>query len=342
MLRHLRAPDSLVRLFENCCRRSSRVFSLQGALGCEWVRPERGLPQGCPLSPVIAAAVSHCWAAYVIGQDDPVTAKVTGHAYVDDRCLLLRAGASRHHLREAIDRSHEFDLAFKLSLSLTKCAVVASADDPAAASLASNLGYKLLSSLEVLGVLVPFDGSWGLLRFSLAKVQLRLRLMRGLSLRLGDARQLIRSLVEPIFTWAAPYAAPDASELEAIRQEVLYLCSRKVGREAARVLFYEVVGWFLEPQFALDAAILRATWRVVVHPPEWSETLPLHETTLSQLKVLPRLPEVLERLGWWLTDDARCLCCKGLQGEVRQVRIGFESFRTVKLWLTSLTDLSIS
>lgn len=124
MLRHLRAPDSLVRLFENCCRRSSRVFSLQGALGCEWVRPERGLPQGCPLSPVIAAAVSHCWAAYVIGQDDPVTAKVTGHAYVDDRCLLLRAGASRHHLREAIDRSHEFDLAFKLSLSLTKCAVV--------------------------------------------------------------------------------------------------------------------------------------------------------------------------------------------------------------------------
>ena len=63
MLRHLRAPERLVALFENCCARSSRLFSLQGALGREWVKPERGLPQGCPLSPVIAAAVSHCWAA---------------------------------------------------------------------------------------------------------------------------------------------------------------------------------------------------------------------------------------------------------------------------------------
>ena len=101
-----------------------------------------------------------------------------------------------------------------------------------------DLRYQRTQVLEVLGVEVPFDGTWGLLRFSLAKVELRLRLMRGLDLRLCDARQLIRSLVVPVYAWAAPYATPSAQDLEAIRQEILFLCSRQVGQEAARVLFW--------------------------------------------------------------------------------------------------------
>lgn len=334
MLRHLRAPERLVALFENYCTRSSRLFSLQGALGREWVKPERGLPQGCPLSPVIAAAVSHCWAAYLLASENPCTAPVTGHAYVDDRCLLLRAGAPVRHLRDALARSDAFDLACKLTLSLKKCAVVASTDNVEAASLARDLRYQRTQVLEVLGVEVPFDGTWGLLRFSLTKVELRLRLLRGLDLRLCDARQLIRSLVVPCYTWAAPYAAPNAQDLEAIRQEILSLCSRQVGQEAARVLFYEVAGWFLEPQFALDAAVLRATWRLVVRPPAWRETLPVAEAALSPQLVLPQLAGVLDRLKWSLSHNARHLCCTDPSGEARRVCIGLESFSTVLQWLT--------
>eukprot|EP00439_Symbiodinium_sp_Y106_P033647 s699_g4.t1 len=307
MLRHLRAPERLVALFENCCARSSRLFSLQGALGREWVKPGRGLPQGCPLSPVIAAALSHCWAAYVLASENPCTAPVTGHAYVDDRCLLLRAGAPLSHLREALARSEAFDSACKLTLSLTKCAVIASPDNvEAASSLARDLRYQH-QVLEVLGVEVPFDGTWGLLRFSLAKVELRLRLMRGLDLRLT---------------------------LKPSGQEILFLCSRQVGQEAARVLFYEVAGWFLEPQFALDAAVLRATWRLVVRPPTWCEALPVAEATLSPQLVLPQLAGVLDRLKWSLSHNARHLCCIGPGGEARRVHIGFESFSTVLQWLT--------
>ena len=320
-------------LVESCCRHTSRIFSLQGALSGEWIKPTRGLAQGCPLSPAIAAAVSHCWAAYVLGSQDPIHAHVTGHAYVDDRCLLLRAGAPEHCLTQALARSDEFDVAFRLRLSLKKCAVVAPPNDPVASALASELRYPHLQVLEVLGVSVSFEGSWGLLRFSLAKVLMRLRLMRGLDLRLREARGLVRSLVVPTFTWAAPYAAPAEAELEAIRQEVLYLCSWKAGQEAARVLFFEVVGWFLEPNFAVAAAALRAMWRLCVRPPEWCEGLPLTEASPSPTSLLPRLSEVLQSLGWWLLEHPRRLCRRDTQGQLRSVHIGFESFHVVLHWL---------
>ena len=124
-----------------------------------------------------------------------------------------------------------------------------------------------------------------------------------------------------------PLRGPNAQDLEAIRQEILYLCSRQVGQEAARVLFYEVAGWFLEPQFALDAAVLRATWRLVVRPPAWRETLPVAEATLSPQLVLPQLAGVLDRLKWSLSHNARHLCCTDPSGEARRVCIGLESFR---------------
>ena len=132
----------------------------------------------------------------------------------------------------------------------------------------------------------------------------------------------------------SPLRGPCAQDLEAIRQEILYLCSRQVGQEAARVLFYEVAGWFLEPQFALDAAVLRATWRLVVRPPTWCEALPVAEATLTPQLVLPQLAGVLDRLKWSLSHNARHLCCTGPSGEARRVCIGLESFSTVLQWLT--------
>ncbi|CAE7558218.1 Pol, partial [Symbiodinium microadriaticum] len=132
--------------------------------------------------------------------------------------------------------------------------------------------------------------------------------MRGLHLRLRSSRQLIRSLVVPAIAWAAPYAAPEAKEIDAVKAEILFLCSHQVGKEAARAIFFEVAGWFLEPQFAIDVATLRAMWRVVVRPPEWSDILPLSAGPLSPLTVVPRLTPTLESLGWWTSADCRVLC----------------------------------
>ena len=159
---------------------------------------------------------------------------------------------------------------------------------------------------------------------------MRLRLMRGLHLRLRSSRQLIRSLVVP---WAAPYAAPEAKDIDAVKAEILFLCSHQVGKEAARAIFFEVAGWFLEPQFAIDVATLRAMWRVVVRPPEWSDILPLSAGPLSPLTVVPRLTPTLESLGWWMSADCRVLCRRDRLGIERHVHIGFESFRTIVQWL---------
>ena len=94
-----------------------------------------------------------------------------------------------------------------------------------------------------------------------------------------------------------------------------------------------MAGWFLEPQFAIDVATLRAMWRVVVRPPEWSDILPLSAGPLSPLTVVPRLTPTLESLGWWMSADCRVLCRRDRLGIERHVHIGFESFRTIVQWL---------
>ena len=65
VLRHLRAPKPFVALFEHVCSSSTRIFCLQGAWSETWIHPRRGLPQGCPLSPLISAAMTHAWACWV-------------------------------------------------------------------------------------------------------------------------------------------------------------------------------------------------------------------------------------------------------------------------------------
>ncbi|CAE7766529.1 unnamed protein product, partial [Symbiodinium sp. KB8] len=45
------------------------------------------------------------------------------------------------------------------------------------------------------------------------------------------------------------------------------------GHGAAKVLFYENVGWFLEPQFSLDKAALRTLWQKTTCPEALTEDL---------------------------------------------------------------------
>ena len=102
---------------------------------------------------------------------------------------------------------------------------------------------------------------------------------------------------------------------------------------AARVLFFEVVGWGLEPQFAMDVSTLRAMWRTVVKPPAWLEEVPLFQAFPSPDMLLPLLNPTLLRLGWWLSRDSKSLHCVDDQDRVRTVEIGQESFGCVRRWL---------
>ena len=168
--------------------------------------------------------------------------------------MLLTAHGFCAHLRAAFAKSDAFDRALGLEVSVLKCAVVAAVGSQEAQHLAPVLGYKHKQSLETLEIFVPFQGGWGLLKFSLRRVVLRLRLLRGVGLGNVAARKLIRSLVLPCFAWAAAYAAPHEEDLAAVSNEVEYYFDTHTGQGVATVLFYKVAGWFLEPQFSLDVA----------------------------------------------------------------------------------------
>ena len=259
------------------------------------------------MSPLISASVTHAWACYVLGASESLHSSVSGYGYVDDRTLLLRAGGSFEHLRAAVHRSDAFDRAFSLEVSLPKCAVVAAADSCEARFLAADLGYKHTQVLESLGVCAHFQDKWGLLRFSLRRVTLRLRLLRCVDLGAPQACKLFRSLILPCFTWAAAYASPEAGELVTLRNELRHVFQASAGRDAAAVLLYEVAGWQLEPSFSMGCAALRTFWRAVVSPKSWTELLPISELRGYVLRALPRLSATLQHLGWWLSEDSRTI-----------------------------------
>ena len=56
-LERLGAPPALRRLLEAYHENHLRIFSASGLLGDRWHRVSRGLPQGCPLSPLCVACI---------------------------------------------------------------------------------------------------------------------------------------------------------------------------------------------------------------------------------------------------------------------------------------------
>ena len=64
-LQHLRFPPSVMSVLLDFYAGAERVFTLAGAHTPEWAAIDCGLAQGCPLSPVLASALSHLWASYV-------------------------------------------------------------------------------------------------------------------------------------------------------------------------------------------------------------------------------------------------------------------------------------
>ena len=335
VLRHLRAPEPFVALFEYVCSSSTRIFCLQGAWSETWIHPRRGLPQGCPLSPLVSAAMTHAWACWVFGSSVSPQSPINGLGYIDDRLLLLRANHEITALRSAVSRSGQFDRAFGLEVSLKKCAVVAACNDCEARQLAASLDYQFNQTIQTLGVQATWGPPWGLLRFSLHKSVVRLRLMRSLSLSSQRSRRLVRSLVTPGITWAAAYASPDREELRALQKEVEACMYALAGHGSAKVLFYEIMGWWLCPHFALDEATLRELWRCVVRPHAWTEELPLSLLQGWTIRSLPNVPQLLSRLGWSFSSDSRCLHCCDAEGHARTIRVGFESFSGVRQWLVA-------
>ena len=82
VLQHLHAPPALMPLLRSSYSRSHRMFVLDGAQGGHWHSQSVGLAQGCPFSPCVAAAITHCWGAFV------TFTAVQGFGYLDNLWII--------------------------------------------------------------------------------------------------------------------------------------------------------------------------------------------------------------------------------------------------------------
>ena len=302
ILHHLRARAELLPILRSFYMQSKRIFVLEGAFSHAWTEQTTGIAQGCPLSPYLAAAVTHCWCELVI------TKGITGFGYLDDRTILLQKGCSLQVLRDALQRSADFDRVCGLACAPDKCFLAARQHSEESSSIAAQFQLQVRNVVDVLGVTVDLTGDWQLLKFSLRKAILRLRLLKWTQTSTFKKRSLVRSLVLPCLTWAAAFAAPCKEDLIAVRHEIFSLFNPWHGQEAARVLIFEHLSWHLEPEFATNLACIREIWR------KWHE-------------VFPRARAALDSLHWRLSADGLSLQRFDLSGTLRKLEVGVDSFR---------------
>ena len=218
VLKRLGAPAPWINLlvaFYNSCR---RIFAVQGAYNKSWAGATRGLLQGCPFSPILAAAVSHLWAVATCWPD----LGVDGAAFLDDRTVWRLPGFSTLHA--ALRRSVLFDRCFGLRLCLTQ---MPSWHRRNSRSCGNQLHEPRLRSMspfvEVLGVRYDMTqlSLAKPLKFDMDMAQRRLELIRHVTPCLAHRRLLISWLVKPMFCWIAGWAHPTSSELASLRTETL-------------------------------------------------------------------------------------------------------------------------
>ncbi|CAE7531982.1 unnamed protein product, partial [Symbiodinium microadriaticum] len=332
-LRHLKCPEALIQIIESFYKGARRIFQMNGACSRQWYDCNMGLAQGCPLSPVLASVITHCWITFVLAS--PECRHLDGLGYIDDRSLWLGADGCTQEMITALERSGIFDEASGFTLSLPKCKVTSRVQHADVEGLRSQFGFQDSEVIELLGVAIPFEGPWRLLKLHLRKVLLRLRLLAWTNVHRRLHQHLIASLVMPSFTWCAAFADMPPQDLATVKNEVLNSFENIFKVNAARALIFETVGWQLEPSFALDSACLRTWWKLAASPPDWTECLPLAAIN-DWLQVLPRLSEVLLRYHWWIGADGRSLLRHDDTGQVRQVRCGYDSFDVVLAWMVQV------
>ena len=327
ILTHLRAPAPFVKLFGVFYERCRRIFVLKGAHDASWFEPTRGIAQGCPFSPCIAAAITHIWCCHVLKQG------VGGLGYMDDRTIWMPPSAPFDQLQAAIDRSGQFDQAMRFQVAIDKCRIVALQTTPEITSLAQTLGYAIATDFEFLGICCTLDGTMSLLKFHSKRAAHRLRLLKWAAPNIEIRRKMILSLVIPSFTWAAGWALPTRGEMTTLKQEILQAFTDFWGQQPVTILAFERIGWKCEPNFAADLALLRIVWRSHAKTPQWLELSPIAQAFPSASTMLPLLGPLLRKLGWNLNSDGATFVRLDSEGRQRSLCAGFEPLSTSGTWL---------
>ncbi|CAE7777915.1 unnamed protein product, partial [Symbiodinium sp. CCMP2456] len=298
VLRRLAAPPQLVAVVQALYDGQERLFSRSGFLSGSWVQASRGLCQGCPLSPLLAAAVLRGWSA-LLG-----TAGARAASFVDDRYFWA---SSSDTLCSAKALGDEYDTAFGFHCDSRKCAIAASSASSIAGEVAAVCGYSRVEQLTILGLTLDFgqEGAAVPAAFALCHVRRRLRLVAVLTRSFIARRALMRRLVMPMITWAGAFGVVSAEDARALRRDFLFRVGSATARDKAVPLCLAVVGYECDPCFMRHWSVLHELIRLRSRTRAWQDTAPLSVALRPLGQTLPIVSSILRELGWQLSADER-------------------------------------
>ena len=98
VLSRMGMPFPMLGLLTNFYAEQFRLLTFRGRCSSCWVRASSGLVQGCPCSPILAAALMHAW------QMTSVCPGVSTLACQDDRTLILKPSSGPVDTQPLLER----------------------------------------------------------------------------------------------------------------------------------------------------------------------------------------------------------------------------------------------
>ena len=330
VLRHLRAPPAILGLLESFYSGERRIFAMGSRHGSTWQTGfARGVLQGCPLSPLLGAAVMLPWLHHVSLPGVHVA------VYMDDRVMWAQDPSFGPQLRQALHRTDSFDKVFGFRCRPSKCGTSAATQAIASAFGIDHLGYPFDPKFPVLGVVFDFQDIHNvtLLNFDLDLVCARVMDIARVVKAWKPRYLLLNALVIPTFTWAAGVAQPSHDTLHKIRNAIVGSFSITLPPDVPWGPLFEILGWKAEPLLATFAAAFRAAVRTQAALKTWVDQAPLHFAASHWTAKMPGAVQALRHLGWGVSQDATCIQRRDTADRLRVFRLGSDCFSCLFNWL---------
>ncbi|CAE7943638.1 ppdK, partial [Symbiodinium necroappetens] len=325
VLTFLRAPEQFVSFVHGVLEEQWRIFTVGGRVGNRWHRATRGLAQGDPLSPLLAASIMAVWTATV------ATSGCEAVTFVDDRSFW---GRTLVELSSAKALSDGVDAAFQFRCDTTKCQV-ASAEGEVGFRAAELFGYSHSGEFETLGVrfFLQQGRAPQLARYSIEIANTRLGCIGVVAAGLPVQALFIKSLVLPLMAWAGAMASIEKEQLHQLRRAVLAMSNCKSACDTPALARWEVLGWDCNPVFARRWSAIRAAILFACRPPCWLEEASIRLAARRWPSMLPVAAAVLGELGWWASPCGSTIFRRDLRGHLRAFHVGFDNEQVIKEWL---------
>ena len=332
----LKAPAGLIGCLESFYGQGRRMFTAQSLLADDWHQAERGLLQGCPASPMIAAMFLLTWSRHVCTQ------RVRALSFVDDRTFWARQVGGdgtrllppvSQVLSEAKARSDEFDRVCGFNCRRRKCHIAAPPGVDVA-ELTAATGYATGEVLSVLGISHNLrTGAIELFKLAVEEVERRANLVSMLPCRAALRVAILKELVGPMFMWAAGCAMAPDSVLQRLRKA--YVRSFVAGRatDTPMAVCLEIIGYDADPVAGSALRCLGDAVRFHGSSPRWSEDMDLSFLTLRWPQLFPTAANLLARMGWWASPDGAWIHRRDSYGALRSFEVGVDNFAVVKDWV---------